>query len=807
MDSRPKDLRKRRDFIAKQANTFNGQMSTLTDAYLEWGRAVGGRLDMPLPPVPETEVLKELVITAVDIFTLILRGLVPCAPFKPSVAFSIPLLELFRVAHLRTPQLSIQAWLKTIADVYLAVLKSTKLRVMRALGRDDPKWCIKNNCASCTYKLEDEEPLTFSMMTTMDGNNSLKRVLRKEPQDFDEQGDPLPGVSSERFDPRTTEAGGDYFIPRERVNMWDRERLKDMGRAKTVEDKSACEDRWKNLGDDGSKKMWAVYDETGIFLCLCRHGSVLTCADMVRSGELSKYPLAVVEELLDAFGAGIAGGFDVGCGLATTLWNSPLGSRALLQNFCCMVGAFHGHAHNRLCQLKFLATYIKGLGLEDLEGCERFFSRSNANAGSVRYASAFHRLQALTTYFAYFDSHETYANLSKFYLSTPPQPPCKFLVDNYWQALVILEGEPALRTAMRAAGIEDESEFTSRLDDEFQFLKGLMVEAEEDTAQMEYYQRLVNLADRRYAAAFSKFSAADVSTLNAASTATPTARRHARENYDKALGEVQESEMKMGVETRWVPEGPEWAEAAHLVSTRRYRLALLKLERLVIQRMFELTKMNLSQTGYKLRKHIAKALQARSQAIRNALKTYNAAAGSIVPSGRTLTWSEVVEYAFLADFDLLRDPEKIGEVREWATPAARLLLDKYFKIERAREEIIRCNIEIRRLVTHIRDEAEFFAEMESKTQASDPGLAWAMRKHRFERSRYNSVHMERFRRLAKKAGTRFTGTLSPGVCLKKPSLGLADEERDIDDDVGERAEGEELAEELHTVFVASNDAD
>lgn len=53
----------------------------------------------------------------------------------------------------------------------------------------------------------------------------------------------------------------------------------------------------------------------------------------------------------------------------------------------------------------------------------------------------------------------------------------------------------------------------------------------------------------------------------------------------------------MGVIDRWEPTGPEWAEAAHLVSTRRYRLALLKLERLVIQRMFELTKMNLSQTG------------------------------------------------------------------------------------------------------------------------------------------------------------------------------------------------------------------
>jgi hypothetical protein len=37
------------------------------------------------------------------------------------------------------------------------------------------------------------------------------------------------------------------------------------------------------------------------------------------------------------------------------------------------------------------------MGLEDLEGCERFFSRSNAMAGLVRYASTFHRLQTLST--------------------------------------------------------------------------------------------------------------------------------------------------------------------------------------------------------------------------------------------------------------------------------------------------------------------------------------------------------------------------------------------------------------------------
>jgi hypothetical protein len=85
--------------------------------------------------------------------------------------------------------------------------------------------------------------------------------------------------------------------------------------------------------------------------------------------------------------------------------------------------------------------------------------------------------------------------------------------------------------------------------------------------------------------------------LGEASRTSASAKRHARENYDTALVDVQESESKMGVDVRWLAGSQEWADAAHLVSTKRYRLALMKLEKLVVQRMFELTKMNMSQTG------------------------------------------------------------------------------------------------------------------------------------------------------------------------------------------------------------------
>jgi hypothetical protein len=43
------------------------------------------------------------------------------------------------------------------------------------------------------------------------------------------------------------------------------------------------------MKDEITKKMWGIFDETGIFLALCRHGFCLVIADMVMSGELSVF--------------------------------------------------------------------------------------------------------------------------------------------------------------------------------------------------------------------------------------------------------------------------------------------------------------------------------------------------------------------------------------------------------------------------------------------------------------------------------------------------------------------------------------
>lgn len=109
----------------------------------------------------------------------------------------------------------------------------------------------------------------------------------------------------------------------------------------------------------------------------------------------------------------------------------------------------------------------------------------------------------------------------------------------------------------------------------------------------------------------------------------------------------------------------------------------------------------LNTTGYNLRKHISAALKSRSSAICTALNKYNSAALDLSPCRPTLDWDQVVEYTFLANFDLLHDTWQDICSHPWATPAAYLTMDSYFKVLHAEEEIVCLNVEIPRLATYI----------------------------------------------------------------------------------------------------------
>ena len=76
-----------------------------------------------------------------------------------------------------------------------------------------------------------------------------------------------------------------------------------------------------------------------------------------------------------------------------------------------------------------------------------------------------------------------------------------------------------------------------------------------------------------------------------------TKRRQAMELRDNLLIAVHELEGRLNIEDRWIAGSDEWSDAAVLVSNQRYQRALDKLHGLVIARLFELTKCNMSGTG------------------------------------------------------------------------------------------------------------------------------------------------------------------------------------------------------------------
>jgi hypothetical protein len=75
------------------------------------------------------------------------------------------------------------------------------------------------------------------------------------------------------------------------------------------------------------------------------------------------------------------------------------------------------------------------------------------------------------------------------------------------------------------------------------------------------------------------------------------ARRHGKEKVEKNLEIVQELERQLDIADRWTTASPRWVSTTVAIKKRKYLLALDALELLIVERIFELTKMNQSQTG------------------------------------------------------------------------------------------------------------------------------------------------------------------------------------------------------------------
>ena len=307
----------------------------------------------------------------------------------------------------------------------------------------------------------------------------------------------------------------------------------------------------------------------------------------------AKYPLAIMRKILDRFDPDFMAAYDIGCVFETTVTNSSLGNDYHVKNGAMCVPAFHGYSHSHICQLQFHPNIIEGMGIEDAEGLERVFSGSNKLAPIIRYASPYRRMLLIEEYFKQWDA-EKYANLGS------------FLLNNYVQALETVEQESAaLAQAAAEQGVTEER-MQRWAQEEREFFATLGDEREYDVRAIAYVELLQQLQalEPKLTAATSQFhtfrpsgSKNDYDRDVRTTTKLETARRHAIDQHYRITFELAQLEVAMGITQRWTPLDEPYREAVKYMRERHYRRALEKLQKLVVQRLFELDKLNIAETG------------------------------------------------------------------------------------------------------------------------------------------------------------------------------------------------------------------
>ncbi|KAI6032180.1 hypothetical protein BKA83DRAFT_4045763, partial [Pisolithus microcarpus] len=682
-------LRAQRNRQAHQA--WQVQMPILVDRYLVWKH--NGPEEMAGDHAFHVDVigLHVSVIQKADESAnaaLLCVGLLGCSPSQPCTAITLQCLELYHQIRCCQSSFSLQAMMKVLCalqnitytqhlhsqlsatfDIYLDILRSVHTSLKQALGRDGPAWKLCGACPACAFEQPDEPPLIPAWLHSMDGNQSAKHL------------DGSGSTDSRLFH-------GDYFVPHAEVERFKDDVQDRPGEVSREKWATTCTDNW-TAAKSVEENQIQVFEQTGIFVMACHHGFVECVAEMKRSGELAKYGLPAVNRLLNICGQDQAVGHDIGCASKKTIAASSLGTKAREKQLKVVVNAFHGFAHNHMCQLENHPLYQLGFGNEDLETCERIFSSSNNTAPLIHHASEFHWKQFLDLHFSQWDS-DKYLELSQ------------FLYNNYKQALRIIQTNlPELEKFKCGKDITD-NDFESWHREELEYLKRCAGESDANSIAVQYVELLekLNVTQVPYLtytpAEFTSTSGLNESARQGTNAVNAEYASTLRK-YQLQLNVMANFKCQHNIIDRWTPLHHEYINACEYTKHRVFIRVVEELEGLVVQRMFELSKANLAKTGYKMCKHISKAISRRSATVRAALERYNKLAPHQCPPRPKLDYAEVIGYSLLGEFSLLKHSRYEVLEKPWALPDNREMMMKYYKLRRSQEEIIRLNVEIRRL--------------------------------------------------------------------------------------------------------------
>ncbi len=205
----------------------------------------------------------------------------------------------------------------------------------------------------------------------------------------------------------------------------------------------------------------------------------------------------------------------------------------------------------------------------------------------------------------------------------------RFLYNNYRQALAIIRDYTPIIEQFKLVHKVTDQDIESWPAEELNYLQRLAKEPEEDVAKVTYFEALEGLKKARYvrhcdidaryaliqrtyrqtfetvtqAAQFLNVNQSSFNTREQASHNKALARAKlgqvtkARNRLEVAEKAVEMVERTLEISEPWLEGSAEYEAAREYAHNRRFIRAVDELERLVVQRLFELSKANLAGTG------------------------------------------------------------------------------------------------------------------------------------------------------------------------------------------------------------------
>ncbi|KAF8329667.1 hypothetical protein F5887DRAFT_896606 [Amanita rubescens] len=170
------DYRDRRDRTELTTKHWEAQLDMLVSAYLTFQMRQGADGLVANPVVDDDRYPNE---------ALVRNGFLGCSPLHPTVCISFRTLSAYRQIHRTCPRYSLQAFAKSLCylhngpfDVYLQICRRVDEKINKVLDYDSSNR-LARQCPACFFHPPDENEKgigPFSVLVSMDGNNSLKRI-------------------------------------------------------------------------------------------------------------------------------------------------------------------------------------------------------------------------------------------------------------------------------------------------------------------------------------------------------------------------------------------------------------------------------------------------------------------------------------------------------------------------------------------------------------------------------------------------------------------------------------------------------